>query len=45
VTKTAEVLAVWKDYFEEKFGRVELECQCKRHEVEDKDREEGNEME
>jgi hypothetical protein len=45
VTKTAEVLAAWKDYFEEKFGRVELEHQCKRCEVKDKDREEGTEME
>jgi hypothetical protein len=45
VTKSAEVLAVWKDYFEEKFGRVELERQCKRREVKDKDREEGIEME
>jgi hypothetical protein len=47
VTETAEVLAVWKDYFEEKFGRVELEHQCKSFEVEDKDkdREEGIEME
>jgi cytochrome c556 len=45
VTKTAEVLAVWKDYFEEKFCRVEIECQCKRSEVKDKDREAGTEME
>jgi hypothetical protein len=30
VTKTAEILAVWKNYFEEKFDRVELECQCKK---------------
>jgi hypothetical protein len=47
VTKTAEVLAVWKDYFEGKFGKVELGRQCKRHEVKDKykDREEGTGME
>jgi hypothetical protein len=45
VTKTAEVIAVWKDYFEYKFGRVELERQCKRREVKDKDRQEGIEME
>jgi hypothetical protein len=47
VTKTAEVLVVWKGYFEEKFGRVELEHQCKSFKVEDKDkdREEGIKME
>jgi hypothetical protein len=45
VTKTAEVFAVWKDYFEKKFGRVELERQCKRLEVKDKDREKSIEME